>query len=204
MDGTFVLARRRDPSWARGFPNVAGDGVDLGVRGIRSSASSVTLGCPAGHEDEWIPAHRHQTPPLAADDQATLDLALEASRKAVADAGMEPADIDEIVLATDTPEMLTPDTAALVQHGLGCRNIPTYDLGGSGCAGFVQALDVAASRIATGTRNVLVVGVEVITRLISLEDRSTAVLFGDGAGAVSCPARRAFGARGERDRRGLG
>lgn len=135
--------------------------------------------------DEWITQRTGiKRRRFAADDQATLDLALEASRKAVADAGMEPADIDEIVLATDTPEMLTPDTAALVQHGLGCRNIPTYDLGGSGCAGFVQALDVAASRIATGTRNVLVVGVEVITRLISLEDRSTAVLFGDGAGAV--------------------
>lgn len=135
--------------------------------------------------DEWITQRTGiKRRRFAADDQATLDLALEASRKAVADAGMEPADIDEIVLATDTPEMLTPDTAALVQHGLGCRNIPTYDLGGSGCAGFVQALDVAASRIATGTRNVLVIGVEVITRLISLEDRSTAVLFGDGAGAV--------------------
>ncbi len=135
--------------------------------------------------DEWITQRTGiKRRRFAADDQSTLDLALEASRKALADAGVEPSDIDEIVLATDTPEMLTPDTAALVQDGLGCRNIPTYDLGGSGCAGFVQAVDVAASRIATGTRNVLVIGVEVITRLISLEDRATAVLFGDGAGAV--------------------
>ncbi|HEX6947739.1 MAG TPA: beta-ketoacyl-ACP synthase III [Acidimicrobiia bacterium] len=135
--------------------------------------------------DEWITQRTGiKRRRFAADDQATLDLALEASLKALADAGMEPGDIDEIVLATDTPEMITPDTAALVQDRLGCRNIPTYDLGGSGCAGFIQAVDVAASRIATGTRNMLVIGVEVITRLISWEDRATAVLFGDGAGAV--------------------
>lgn len=135
--------------------------------------------------DEWITQRTGiKRRRFAADDQATLDLAVEASWKALADAGLEPFDIDEIVLATDTPEMLTPDTAALVQHELGCRNIPTYDLGGSGCAGFIQAVDVAASRVATGTRNILVIGVEVITRLISMEDRATAVLFGDGAGAV--------------------
>jgi 3-oxoacyl-[acyl-carrier-protein] synthase-3 len=80
--------------------------------------------------------------------------------------------------------MMTPDTAALVQNRLGCRNIPTYDLGGSGCAGFVQALDVARSRILVDPKRILVIGVELISRMISQEDRSTAVLFGDGAGAV--------------------
>jgi 3-oxoacyl-[acyl-carrier-protein] synthase-3 len=78
----------------------------------------------------------------------------------------------------------TPDTAALLQNLLGCRNIPTYDLGGSGCAGFVQGLDIARARIAFSPRTVLVVGVELITRLIDWNDRSTAVLFGDAAGAV--------------------
>lgn len=135
--------------------------------------------------DEWITQRTGiKRRRFAADDQATLDLAVEASWSALVDSALEPDDIDEIVLATDTPEMLTPDTAALVQHALGCRNIPTYDLGGSGCAGFVQAVDVASSRIATEPRKILVIGVEVITRLISHEDRSTAVLFGDGAGAV--------------------
>jgi 3-oxoacyl-[acyl-carrier-protein] synthase III len=135
--------------------------------------------------DEWITQRTGiKRRRFAADDESTLTLAVQAARVALADAGLEPADIHEIVLATDTPEMLTPDTAALVQHELGCRNIPTYDLGGSGCAGFVQAVDVAASRIAAEDRNMLVIGVEVITRLISLEDRATAVLFGDGAGAV--------------------
>jgi 3-oxoacyl-[acyl-carrier-protein] synthase-3 len=80
--------------------------------------------------------------------------------------------------------MMTPDTAALVQNLLGCRNVPTYDLGGSGCAGFVQALDVARSRILVQPKKVLVIGVELISRMISLKDRATAVLFGDGAGAV--------------------
>lgn len=135
--------------------------------------------------DEWITQRtgikrRH----YAADDESTMTLASEAATSALKDAGMSPDDVDEIVLATDTPEMMTPDTAALVQDRLGCRNIPTYDLGGSGCAGFVQALDVARSRVIVDPKNILVIGVEVISRLISQEDRSTAVLFGDGAGAV--------------------
>lgn len=135
--------------------------------------------------DEWITQRtgikrRH----YAADDESTMTLASEAATSALKDAGMAPDDVDEIVLATDTPEMMTPDTAALVQDRLGCRNIPTYDLGGSGCAGFVQALDVARSRVIVDPKNILVIGVELISRLISQEDRSTAVLFGDGAGAV--------------------
>lgn len=135
--------------------------------------------------DEWITQRTGiKRRRFAAEDESTMTMAAAAAEVAMADAGMGPADIDEIVLATDTPEMLTPDTAALVQDRLGCGHIPTYDLGGSGCAGFVQAVDVARSRIAFAPRTVLVIGVELITRLISLEDRATAVLFGDGAGAV--------------------
>lgn len=135
--------------------------------------------------DEWITQRTGiKTRHFAAADESTMTLATNAARVALADAGLQPGDIDEIVLATDTPEMMTPDTAALVQNQLGCRNIPTYDLGGSGCAGFVQAIDVARSRIATEPKRVLVIGVELISRMISLEDRATAVLFGDGAGAV--------------------
>jgi 3-oxoacyl-[acyl-carrier-protein] synthase-3 len=113
-----------------------------------------------------------------------MTMAAAAAERALADAGIKAQDIDEIVLATDTPEMMTPDTAALVQHRLGCRNIPTYDLAGSGCAGFVQAIDVARSRIAVSPKKVLVIGVELISRMISHDDRATAPLFGDGAGAV--------------------
>ncbi|MGD2043413.1 MAG: 3-oxoacyl-ACP synthase, partial [Acidimicrobiia bacterium] len=91
--------------------------------------------------DEWITQRTGiKERRFAAADESTMTLATDAAAVALKDADLSPDDIDEIVLATDTPEMMTPDTAALVQHQLGCRNIPTYDLGGSGCAGFVQAL----------------------------------------------------------------
>jgi 3-oxoacyl-[acyl-carrier-protein] synthase-3 len=135
--------------------------------------------------DEWITQRTGiKRRRFAAEHETTMTLAVAAAERAMKDAGMTAGDIDEIILATDTPEMMTPDTAALVQHQLGCRNIPTYDLGGSGCAGFVQAVDVASSRIAVSPKNILVIGVEVISKMISLEDRATAVLFGDAAGAV--------------------
>ena len=135
--------------------------------------------------DEWITQRTGiKERRFAADDETTMTLATEAAVSALKDADLTPDDVDEIVVATDTPEMMTPDTAALVQARLGCRNVPTYDLGGSGCAGFVQALDVAKSRISVEPKNVLVIGVELISRMISLKDRTTAILFGDGAGAV--------------------
>lgn len=135
--------------------------------------------------DEWITQRTGiKRRRRAGSEETTMTMAVEAASTALKDADLTPDDVDEIVLATDTPEMMTPDTAALVQHSLGCRNIPTYDLGGSGCAGFVQAIDVARSRIVVEPKKVLVIGVELISRMISHEDRSTAVLFGDGAGAV--------------------
>ncbi|MFQ5516445.1 MAG: 3-oxoacyl-ACP synthase III family protein [Acidimicrobiia bacterium] len=107
-----------------------------------------------------------------------------ASEKALADAGLTAADIDEIIVATDTPEMYLPDTASFLQHRLGAREITAFDLGGSGCAGFVLALDLAKSRIQTAAKRILVVGVELISRLVDWKDRATCVLFGDAAGAV--------------------
>ncbi len=135
--------------------------------------------------DEWITQRtgikrRH----IAADDESTMTMAVAAAEVALKDANLVPDDIDEIILATDTPEMMTPDTSALVQHQLGCRNIPTYDLGGSGCAGFVQAVDVAKTRITVQPKKILVIGVELISRMISATDRATSILFGDAAGAV--------------------
>lgn len=135
--------------------------------------------------DEWITQRTGiKRRRYASPDESTMTLATEAASVALKDSDLTPDDIDEIILATDTPEMMTPDTAALVQNRLGCRKIPTYDLGGSGCAGFVQALDVARSRILVDPKTILVIGVELISRMISQEDRATAVLFGDGAGAV--------------------
>jgi len=135
--------------------------------------------------DEWITQRTGiKRRRFAADDESTMTLAVDAAAVALKDADLTPGDIDEIIVASDTPEMMTPDTAALVQNALGCRNVPTYDLGGSGCAGFVQALDVARTRIAFHPKKILVIGVELISRMISWKDRSTAVLFGDAAGAV--------------------
>ena len=135
--------------------------------------------------DEWITTRTGiKERRFAAEDEATLDLAANAAHLALAEAGLEASDIGEIVVATDTPEVYTPDTASFLQHRLGCDNVPAYDLGGSGCAGFVQALDVARARIAFAPRHILVVGVELISRLISWRERETCVLFGDAAGAM--------------------
>ncbi len=134
---------------------------------------------------EWIVARTGiHTRRIAADEESTADLALAAAHAALADGAFEPADIDEIVLATDTPEVFAPDTAAYVQARLGVGNIPCYDLAGSGCAGFVLALDVARSRALANGRRMLVIGVELITRLMNWNDRNTCVLFGDAAGAA--------------------
>ena len=135
--------------------------------------------------DEWITQRTGiKRRRFAGDDETTMTLAANAAEVAIKDADLTPDDIDEIIVATDTPEVMTPDTAALVQHRLGCRHVPTYDLGGSGCAGFVQAIDVARSRIAISRKRILVIGVELISKMIDLTDRATAVLFGDAAGAV--------------------
>ncbi len=135
--------------------------------------------------DEWITTRTGiKERRIAGPDETTLTMAASASRVALDDAGLGPGDLDEIIVATDTPEVYTPDTASFLQHELGAREIPAFDLGGSGCAGFVQAVDVARARLLLGAERILVVGVELISRLVSQEDRSTAVLFGDAAGAV--------------------
>jgi 3-oxoacyl-[acyl-carrier-protein] synthase-3 len=135
--------------------------------------------------DEWIRTRTGiERRRIAAPEETTATMAVEAARRALADAGLAAADLDEIIVATDTPEVYIPDTASFVQHLLGAGPVPAYDLAGSGCAGFLQALDVARSRVLAGRGRVLVVGVEMLTRLMNWHDRSTAVLFGDAAGAA--------------------
>lgn len=122
---------------------------------------------------------------IAADDQSTVDLAAPAALAALADAGLAPGDVDELIVATDTPEVFVPDTAAFLQDRLGLRAVPAFDLAGSGCAGFLLALDVARCRVlASPGKRVLVIGVELITRFMDWTDRHLCVLFGDAAAAT--------------------
>ena len=135
--------------------------------------------------DEWIRSRtgirqRH----FADADQSASDLALEASRRAIQAAGIDAQQIDLIVLATSTPDQVFPSTACLLQAKLGIKGCPAFDLQAV-CCGFLYALSVADNFIRAGRhRCALVVGAEVFTRLLDWSDRTTSVLFGDGAGAV--------------------
>ncbi len=135
--------------------------------------------------DEWIVSRtgirqRHR----ASDDEATSDLATAAALKALEMAGKEPGDLDLIIVATITPDHFFPSTAALVQRNIGATKAAAFDLEAA-CTGFIYGLSVADQFIKTGMyETILVVGAEVLSRYINWEDRTTAVLFGDGAGAA--------------------
>ena len=136
--------------------------------------------------DEWIQARtgikqRH----IARENESTSDMALQASLRAIESAKIKPDDIDLIVFATTTPDQVFPSTACLLQRELGIKNNScAFDVQAV-CAGFVYALSVADKFIASGKAHcVLVVGAECLSKIVNWEDRSTCVLFGDGAGAV--------------------
>lgn len=117
-----------------------------------------------------------------ADDRTTSDLAAEAGRKALASAGLTAGDLDRIIVATSTPDYLSPSTACVVQAKLGAT-CPAYDVGNA-CSGFIYALDQAIRSIATSDRHVLVIGADVRSRTLDKTDKKTVFLYGDGAGAV--------------------
>ncbi len=135
--------------------------------------------------DEWIRTRtgirqRH----IAADDETTSDLALHASRAALAAAHLAPEDVDLIVVATATPDMVFPSTACILQDKLGVHGGAAFDVQAV-CSGFVYALALADKMVSSGAaRNALVVGAEIYSRILDWNDRGTCVLFGDGAGAV--------------------
>jgi len=121
---------------------------------------------------------------FAAADQGASDLALPAARAALQAAGIAAQEIDLIIVATSTPDMVFPSTAAILQHKLGVHGCAAFDVQAV-CSGFVYAMSVADSMIKTGAANkALVVGAEVFSRILDFKDRTTCVLFGDGAGAV--------------------
>ena len=135
--------------------------------------------------DEWILQRtgireRHIVDP----GTATSDLATEAALKAIAQAGLTPDDIDFIVVGTTTPDMIFPSTACLVQEKIGAKHAWGFDLGAA-CSGFTYALTTASHMVAAGThKHALAIGADVMSSIIDYTDRSTCVLFGDGAGAV--------------------
>jgi 3-oxoacyl-[acyl-carrier-protein] synthase III len=136
--------------------------------------------------DEWIVERtgiraRH----FAAPDVTSSDLAYEAALQALSSAALQSSDIDLIIVATSTPDMVFPSVAAILQNKLGITNgCPAFDVQAV-CSGFVYALTVADSLIKTGTaKRALVIGAEVFSRILDFNDRTTCVLFGDGAGAV--------------------
>lgn len=117
-------------------------------------------------------------------EHSSSSLALGAAQQAIAAAGMRPRDVDLIVCATVTPDHMTPSTACVLQHQLGCRTIPAFDVSAA-CSGFLYALAVADHWLQPGrARNVLVVGAEVLSRALDFNDRNSCILFGDGAGAI--------------------
>jgi 3-oxoacyl-[acyl-carrier-protein] synthase-3 len=135
--------------------------------------------------DAWIRARTGiRERRIAAPDETTSDLAEHAARGALAAAGLAPADLDLIVVATTTPDIVFPSTACILQAKLGARGGPAFDVQAV-CSGFVYALAIADQMVSGGlARNALVVGAEIYSRILDWNDRGTCVLFGDGAGAV--------------------
>ncbi len=135
--------------------------------------------------DEWIFSRtgissRH----IADENETTATLAFEAAARALARADIHPSELDLIIVATSTPEYIFPSTACRVQSYLGAENAGAFDLSAA-CSGFVYGLDMATQAIRTGSvRNALVIGAEMMSRVLDWDDRGTCILFGDGAGAV--------------------
>ena len=167
--------------------------------------SNNELAAKVDTSDEWIVSrtgisNRH----IAADDEMTSDLAHAAAVDALASAGMAASELDLIVLATATPDQTFPATATKVQARLGVAGIPAFDVQAV-CSGFIYALAVDDNFIKAGqARNVLVIGAETFSRILDWEDRTTCVLFGDGAGAVVLRAEDEVTGTGRRsDSRGI-
>jgi 3-oxoacyl-[acyl-carrier-protein] synthase III len=172
--------------FAARYSRITGTGSFLPPNRLTNAALAAQL-AEQGVEtsDQWIVERtgiraRH----FAAPDVTASDLGVEAARSALAAAGRSAAEIDLIIVATSTPDMVFPSAASLVQQKLGVHGCPAFDVQAV-CSGFVYALAVADSMIKTGAASkALVIGAEVFSRILDFTDRTTCVLFGDGAGAV--------------------
>jgi len=165
---------------------LVGTGSALPARKVSNAELAETVDT----SDEWIVERsgirfRH----LAGEGETTASLATDAARAALTAAGLEPSDIGLIVLATCTPDQTFPASATIVQDRLGCHGGIAFDVGAV-CSGFLYALGVADAMLRTGAaERALVIGAETMSRILNWEDRTTCVLFGDGAGAIVLEAR---------------
>ena len=161
------------------FARIIGTGSYLPSKVVTNFDLEKTLNT----SDDWITARTGIKERRIVTDQSTCDLALEASLKALSMARLKPQDIDLIILSTTTPDKIFPATATMLQDRLGA-SCPAFDLQAV-CAGFVFALTTAQQYIENGSaKNILVVGSETMSKIVDWSDRSTAILFADGAGAV--------------------
>ncbi len=161
--------------------SIAGVGSYVPAR-VMKNAELATL---VETSDEWITSRTGiKERRIAAADEFTSDMAFHAAERALASAGVTPDQVDLIIVATITPDMLFPSTACLVQHKLGAKKAMAFDIEAA-CSGFVYALEIGRKFIESGSAtNVLVIGAEKISSIIDWTDRATCVLFGDGAGAA--------------------
>ena len=165
------------------YAQIAGTGRYVPAKVITNADLEALLGEPV---DAWLRANvgieqRH----VMADDEVTSDLAVYAAQDALRAAGITPEQVDLIILATDTPDFISPGTSSAVQYKLGARNAGTFDVN-CACAAWVTGLDIASRYIATDDsyQHILVIGAYGMTRYVDWKDKKTATLFADGAGAV--------------------
>ncbi len=162
--------------------------ISVGILGTGSAVPDVVLTNKQLEDmvetsDEWITSRTGiKERRIAKEDEAASDFAYKAAVEALKSANLKPEDIDLILVATITPDMLFPSTACIVQDRLGASEAAAFDLS-AGCSGFVYALEVGCQMVRGGYKHVLVIGADVLSKVTDYEDRSTCVLFGDGAGA---------------------
>ena len=168
------------------YSRISGTGSFLPPRRLTNADLVAELAAQGvDSSDDWIVERtgiraRHFADPGV----GSSDLGLQAAQRAIQAAGCQPSDIDLIIVATSTPDMVFPSTAALLQSKLGIVGCPVFDVQAV-CSGFIYAMTVADAMIKTGTaKRALVIGAEVFSRILDFKDRTTCVLFGDGAGAV--------------------
>ena len=170
--------------------HVEGNGARVGITGVgvyvpERVLTNRDLEQMVETSDEWITERTGiKERRIAAPDEAASDMAIPAGRQALEAAGVDAADLDMVVVATSTPDMLFPTTAALVARELGAERAAAYDLLAA-CSGFIYGLAQAYGAVSSGvSRKALVVGSEALSKIVNWQDRGTCILFGDGAGAV--------------------